>query len=191
MTLQRKCRPGWIALFALVAGCATVEAPPEGRSAPAGVEAVRRSPLTAPPGALLADVTQASISTTICVPRWTGLVRPSSSFTQGVKLKFLREASINRAEAVNFELDHFVPLALGGHPRSIDNLWLQRWDGPWSALAKDRLERRLQVMVCAGRLTLAEARMAIAKNWQAAYTRYVVPKTIYDLETQPEALATD
>lgn len=119
------------------------------------------------------------------------MVRPSSSFTQGVKLKFLREASINRAEAVNFELDHFVPLALGGHPRSIDNLWLQRWDGPWSALAKDRLKRRLQVMVCAGRLTLAEARMAIAKNWQAAYTRYVVPKTIYDLETQPEALATD
>ncbi len=88
--LQRNCRPGCIALVALVAGCTTVQRPPDGQSAPAGVEAVVRSPLSEPPGALLADVTQASISTTICVPGWTASVRPSSNFAQGVKLKLLR-----------------------------------------------------------------------------------------------------
>ena len=186
--LQRNCRPGCIALVALVASCTTVQLPPDGQSAPAGVEAVVRSPLSEPPGALLADVTQASISTTICVPGWTASVRPSSNFTQGVKMKLLREAPIDRGEVVNYELDHFVPLAL---PRSIDNLWLQRWDGAWSARVKDRLERKLQVMVCAGRLTLAEARMAIAKNWQVAYRKYVVPNPINELETQSEEAAAD
>jgi hypothetical protein len=43
---------------------------------------------------------------------------------------------------------------VGGHPRAEDNLWLQRWDGAWNARVKDRLERRLQVMVCAGEIDL-------------------------------------
>jgi len=72
-----------------------------------------------------------------------------------------------------YELDHFVPLALGGHPRSEDNLWLQKWDGAWNARVKDRLERKLQVMVCAGELTLQSARQAIQNDWHAAYRQYV------------------
>ena len=59
------------------------------------------------------------------------------------------------------------------------------------ARVKDRLERKLQVMVCAGRLTLAEARMAIAKNWQVAYRKYVAPNPINELETQSEEAAAD
>jgi hypothetical protein len=55
-------------------------------------------------------------------------------------------AGLDRAEAVKYELDHFVPLAIGGHPRSEDNLWLQSWVGAWNARVKDRLERRLQVI---------------------------------------------
>ena len=42
----------------------------------------------------------------------------------------------------------------------VDNLWLQPWTGPWSAKVKDRLERKLQVVVCAGQLSLRSAREA-------------------------------
>jgi hypothetical protein len=75
--------------------------------------------------------------------------------------------------AIKYELDHFVPLAVGGHPRAEDNLWLQRWDGAWNARVKDRLERRLQVMVCAGEIDLYTARTAIQHDWHAAYRKYV------------------
>src|SRR5450432_569384 len=74
------------------------------------------------------------------------------------------------------KLDHFVPLAIGGHPRSEDNLWLQRWDGEWNARIKDRLERRLQMMVCAGRLTLHIARTAVQDDWRAPNMKYVAAK---------------
>ena len=85
----------------------------------------------------------------------------------------LTRAGLPAGNAIEYELDHFVPLALGGHPRSEDNLWLQRWDGAWSARVKDRLERRLQVLVCAHEVTLQAARTAIQHDWHAAYRKYV------------------
>ncbi len=85
----------------------------------------------------------------------------------------MKRAGLDPANRIKYELDHFVPLALGGHPRSEDNLWLQSWAGQWGAGAKDRLERRLQVMVCAGRLTLQAAREPIRDGWKAAYRSYV------------------
>ena len=175
-SLARSSTHLWAAaLLALASGCTTVPSPMQEREVPPSVDAPSvHSPLTEPPGALFADVTQATIATTICTPGWTATVRPSTSFTQGVKQKFLREAGLDSARGADYELDHFLPLALGGHPRSFDNLWLQRWDGAWNARVKDRLERRLQVMVCEGRLTLKVAQTAVERNWKRAYRRYVV-----------------
>ncbi|MFT3848515.1 MAG: hypothetical protein QM739_07480 [Propionivibrio sp.] len=48
-----------------------------------------------------------------------------------------------------------------GHPRSLDNLMLQRWEGTTGAKRNDRLEVKLQCLVCAGQLGLAEAQQAI------------------------------
>ena len=110
------------ALLALASGCTTVPAPAPvlERVVPPSVDARSvRLPLVEPTGALFAGVTQASISTTICKPGWTATVRPSTSFTQGVKLKFLREAGLDPDRAADYELDHFVPLALGGHPLTV------------------------------------------------------------------------
>jgi hypothetical protein len=45
-------------------------------------------------------------------------------------------AGLNPKDAIKYEPDHFVPLAIGGHPRSEDNLWLQSWDGEWNARVK-------------------------------------------------------
>ena len=173
-----------IALGALLTACATSlppvdsgntapEAQPQGPPPTEPELRAQRSPFVEPPGVLLADVTQATISTTICVSGWTATVRPSTSYTQGVKRRMLLQAGLDPSEALKYELDHFVPLALGGHPRSLDNLWLQTWDGQWSARVKDRLEHTLQVMVCAGKISLEAARTAIQGGWEDAYRRFV------------------
>jgi len=166
--------------LSLVAGCAAISPPPPpvAPDAAARVEETdatraRRSPFTEPPGAFFAVVTQANITTTICVSGWTATVRPSTSFTQALKKLMLSRAGLDPKAAIQYELDHFIPLAIGGHPRSEDNLWLQRWDGEWNARIKDRLERRLQVMVCAGQITLHTARVAVQDDWHTAYRKYV------------------
>jgi len=69
-------------------------------------------------------------------------------------VKLLRERDLPQAAAGHYELDHRIPLALGGHPRNLRNLELQPWDGEDSAKQKDRLERRLQVLVCKEQLLL-------------------------------------
>jgi hypothetical protein len=58
----------------------------------------------------------------------------------------------------------------------MDNLWLQPWDGDMGARAKDRLETKLKKMVCAGEVTLEQARMDIKTDWQAAFRRYIEGK---------------
>jgi hypothetical protein len=70
------------------------------------------------------------------------------------------------------KFDHVIPLALGGHPRKLDNLALQPWDGDDGAKRKDRIEVKLQCLVCSGQVSLADARREIIEDWQAAYHRY-------------------
>ena len=122
---------------------------------------------------LNADVRQDTISSTICVAGYTASIRPSSSYTQGVKFKLMQAQSIPRADASGYELDHRIPLALGGHPRALANLMLQPWDGERGAKKKDRLERALQRMVCNGTLALDQARDAIFSDWEAAYRSFI------------------
>jgi len=59
------------------------------------------------------------------------------------------------------------------HPRSSKNLALRAWDGENSAIKKDKLERRMQVMVCAGPLSLGAATSAIYFDWLGAFMRYM------------------
>lgn len=123
--------------------------------------------------ALNPDVRPETVDQTICVAGYAASVRPSTSFTNGVKLKLLRDTGIEPANASKYELDHVVPLAVGGHPRNLKNLALQQWDGDGGAKKKDRLEKRLQLLVCARRLDLREAQAAIYSDWKVAYRRYV------------------
>jgi len=150
----------------LVSSCAT---PPGSGQNVATEERARTEPF----GALNADVSQATIHQTICVPGWTTTVRPSSSYTNGFKLKLMREQGLALSDAFRYELDHYVPLALGRHPRDLRNLWLQFWDGEWGAKTKDRLEVKMKSLVCSGRMTLESAQEAVWMNWRAAYRLYV------------------
>ena len=80
------------------------------------------------------------------------MVRPSTTYTNGIKLKLMHEQSIPAETAGSIELDHRIPLALGGHPRNLENLTLQPWEGEGGAKKKDRLERALQKLVCASKV---------------------------------------
>lgn len=75
-----------------------------------------------------------------------------------------------------YEEDHLISLQLGGHPTDPKNLWPQVWDGTWGAHKKDQVETRLKVLVCSGKLPLAQAQHDIATNWIAAFQKYVVVK---------------
>ena len=116
------------------------------------------------------DVTEATLGQTICVTGYTKTVRPSTSYTNGVKKKLLRDAGIDESEIGQYELDHIIPLAVGGHPRKLSNLMLQGWDGEDGANKKDGLERKLHNMVCAGKIALANAQYCIAEDWVACAT---------------------
>jgi hypothetical protein len=50
---------------------------------------------------------------------------------------------IDESWASELELDHIVPLALGGLPRKLSNLELQPWAGEHGATRKDALEVRM------------------------------------------------
>lgn len=123
-------------------------------------------------GALNPDVTPATIQQTICVPGYTSSVRPSTNFTNGVKKLLTQRRGIDFSSASDYELDHIIPLALGGHPRKLDNLELQPWEGENGARRKDRLEAKLQCLVCSGQVPLMDAQRDILGDWQAAYHRY-------------------
>ena len=119
------------------------------------------------------DVRPETIDQTICVPAYTASVRPATSYTNGVKAMLLRESGTDGADASKYELDHVIPLAVGGQPRNIKNLMLQAWDGKDGAKKKDRLERRLQQLVCSRLLGLRDAQAATWTDWRAAYRHYV------------------
>lgn len=117
------------------------------------------------------DVNQATIDQTICQPGYTKTVRPSVSYTNGVKRKLIREAGLPAPDASLYELDHLVPLTLGGHPRSLNNLELQLWP---EANIKDRLEPKLSKLVCAHKIPLATAQACIYNDWRTCGRKYGV-----------------
>ena len=120
-------------------------------------------------GALNPDVTQNSIAQTICVPGYTKRIRPAASFTNGVKTLLLKREGLDLSTASDYELDHIIPLALGGHPRKLNNLELQPLQ---EAMRKDRIEAKLHCLVCSGQTTLSAAQQEIVDDWQLAYHRY-------------------
>ncbi len=74
----------------------------------------------------------------------------------------------------DYEIDHLVPLCLGGSDDA-SNLWPEprrNIEPKWNAEAKDRLERTLCDLVCDGLLDLGDAQTAIITDWIAAYHLY-------------------
>jgi hypothetical protein len=119
---------------------------------------ITRAPVS---GAIDPAVTQANVQKTICRLGYTKTVRPSKEWSQAVKRRLLVEQRLS-GKVEDYELDHLVPLRLGGAPRNSANLWLQPWT---EARIKDEEEMKLSYAVCSGRLTLEQAQERIRLKW--------------------------
>jgi len=118
------------------------------------------------PGGIDPAVTQADIHSTICTSGYTRTIRPPESQTEAFKFNEAYPA-YGIASGTATELDHLVPLELGGN-NSAANLWPEV---PPTPNPKDSVENALKAAVCAGRVTLASAQHAIALDWQTAEKR--------------------
>ena len=120
--------------------------------------AFTRAPVS---GAIDPAVSQANVRDTVCKLGYTKTVRPPKEWTQSIKNQLLIEQKLP-GSVKDYELDHLVPLELGGAARDPANLWLQRWD---EARKKDEQEAALRKAVCAGHLTLEQAQERIRLKW--------------------------
>jgi hypothetical protein len=111
------------------------------------------------PGAIDPAVTQANIGATICRAGYTDTVRPPEAQTEAFKWNAAEPAYGQRD--VSGELDHLIPLELGGD-NDAANLWVE--SGPIPN-PKDAVENALNQAVCDGRITLRTAQREIARNW--------------------------
>jgi hypothetical protein len=125
------------------------------------------------PGSVDPAVTQDNIQSTVCVRGYTQTVRPDKKYTNRLKREQLRQYKYADTDPRNYELDHLIPLSIGGDPKDPDNLWPQPRSGAWSAEQKNELEWIVYKMVCRGELSLAEAQQRVAKNWVEAYQAWV------------------
>jgi hypothetical protein len=99
----------------------------------------------------------------LCAPGYrTSTYRPPSSQTSWAKYHVVEPAY--GQHNVSGELDHLVPLELGGS-NDMTNFWVEAGKIP---NPKDAVENRLHAMVCAGTISLHTAQLDIAHDWITA-----------------------
>jgi hypothetical protein len=124
------------------------------------------------PGSVNPAVTQATIGSTICKVGWTATVRPPASNTGPVKKISMRSYGEAASSSGTTEFDHLVPIEAGGSD-DVTNLWPEPSDLPGHGFnnSKDHLENLIKSAVCAGKVSLAAAQLAIATNWTTAQAK--------------------
>ncbi|MCC6382466.1 MAG: HNH endonuclease [Dehalococcoidia bacterium] len=108
----------------------------------------------------------------VCAAGYSRAVRDVSAST---KDQVYARYGVRRRAPGDYEVDHLVPLAIGGS-NDLRNLWPQPAEPRPGYREKDRLEGALHDLVCNGELDLARAQEEVAADWYAAYRRYVVDR---------------
>ena len=131
---------------------------------------------TPPPGMVDPQVTQSNIASTICMPGYTGTVRPPVKYTNGLKQTQMDARRYTDTDPRDYEEDHWIPLEIGGHPTNPQNLWPQPYAnvGPaGAAKVKDTLENALHTAVCGRKMTLHDAQACLLNQptWVACARR--------------------
>lgn len=137
------------------------------------------SPASAQDFAIVADptITPGSVRTTDVSDICFTSTRSQRHWSRERDDKILSEYGLPPSPHPTFEVDHSIPLELGGSDLD-SNLWPQprRSIEPiWNAERKDVLENRLHALVCNGQLDIVVAQRAIADDWTEAYRQYVGP----------------
>ena len=101
----------------------------------------------------------------ICVKGYTKKVRYVTAKTKNL---VYQEYGITTHAKGEYEVDHFIPLELGGS-NDLKNLWPEPAEPRPGFHEKDRVENYLHRQVCTGQMTLAEAQKQIQTDWLAVY----------------------
>ena len=122
------------------------------------------------PGAIASSDTD-----TICRSGYATSVRPTGLLWRRLKDEAYARYGLARGQrssisangirVPSYEVDHLVPLELGGDPTSLHNIWPEPLE---SAKRKDVVENELHELVCSGRMALAQAQGSIARDWKTA-----------------------
>ena len=92
--------------------------------------------------------------------------------THGQRARIYRTYGIAPADHVRYQIDHLVPLAIGGS-NGDRNLWPQLLEGPLTNDDKDHAEQVLIIEVHAGRVDLRTAQAMFATDWARVFALYV------------------
>ena len=125
------------------------------------------------PGVVRTDLTVQAI----CATKWG---KDERHVTAAMKAQVFREygfvgphdpAFKPDAAGRTVEVDHLISRELAGADE-VANLWPEaRATQPFNADLKDRIENRLHVEVCAGRMKLEDAQQMMRTDWTAAYVK--------------------
>jgi hypothetical protein len=137
------------------------------------------------PGAAEPAVTQENLQQTICV---SGYTKRLPKVPAEAKQSVFTAYNIKKDKRDDYVIDQLIPLGLGGS-NDVQNLWPVPKRGTNNVGAKDKVERKLRKLVCAGQLSLADAQQGIATDWYAARktvgtttttTTTIPPPAVYD-----------
>jgi hypothetical protein len=103
----------------------------------------------------------------VCATKWG---RDRRAVTAAMRRQVMALYGVAEGHQGDYELDHLIPRSMAGADVAI-NLWPQRW---LEARQKDRLEVKMDRLVCAGEVSLSEAQEMFRTDWRAGYRRYVL-----------------
>jgi hypothetical protein len=104
----------------------------------------------------------------VCAADFEASVKPMAKWQHDQAL----ERYGKRPEDFTGELDHLIPISLGG-TNDLENLWPLPPNKDMGPEQKRELDLKLHQLVCDKTLTLKSAQEAIRKDWVKAYTQYV------------------
>jgi hypothetical protein len=88
--------------------------------------------------------------------------------------RIMREYGLPAGAHPQYEVDHLIPLCLGGADDD-RNRWAQprrSIEPVFNAERKDELEARMCALACSGQLDIATAQKQISDDWTEAYKRF-------------------
>jgi hypothetical protein len=104
----------------------------------------------------------------VCAADFEASVKPVAKWQRDQAL----ERYGKRPEDFTGELDHLIPVSLGGS-NDPDNLWPLPANKDMGPAQKKELDLKLHQLVCDKTLKLKDAQDAIKKDWVKAYNQYV------------------